>query len=117
MKHHLKRVLNGKEEDYIRTIYLHDRNIGKFVALARLSAKYDIPVVVSSYSWKRLIENDIPKTLPKYFKFNKPKVIILNEGIEGLRYTNLLMEEGFNNRGIDKIKHMALKGVVGYINH
>lgn len=116
MKYHLKKVLKEKEECYIKLIGHCDRNIGKSVALARLSAKYDIPVVVLSHSWKRLIENDIPKRLPKYFKFNKPKAIVLNENSEVLRHTNLFMEEGFNNEGLEKIKNMALKGVVGYKN-
>ena len=63
MKYHLEQVLKGKEEYYIKSIRHYDRNIGKSAALARLSAKYDIPIVVPTYSWKVLIERDIPNKL------------------------------------------------------
>lgn len=116
MKYHLKQVLKGKEKYYIKQIYCHNRNIGKTVALARLSAKYNIPVIVRLNSWKRLIEYDIPKKLPKYFRWNKPKVIVLDEHSSCLRRTNLLVEENFNDNEIEMIKQMALNGVVGYRN-
>lgn len=116
MKYHLKQVLNGKEECYFKQIYHYDRNIGKSAALARLSAKYDIPVVVPTYTWKTLIERDIPKYIPKYFKWNRPKAIVLNRS-KDLRYTNLLVEEGFVDNEIEMVKHMTLKGIVGYRNN
>lgn len=117
MKYYLKEVLKGKEKYYIKQIYHYDRNIGKTVALARLSAKYDIPVVVLTNTWKRLIEYDIPNKLPKYFKWNKPKAIVLTDNSSKLRHTNLLVEEGFNNDEIEIVKKMVLNGAVGYKNH
>lgn len=117
MKYHLEQVLKGKEKYYIKQIYHHNRNIGKTVALARLSAKYDIPIIVRLNSLKRLIEYDIPKKLPKYFRWNKPKAIVLDEKSICLRRTNILMEENFNDNEIEMIKQMELNGVVGYKNN
>lgn len=116
MKYHLKQVLNGKEEYYIKLIRHYDRNIGKSAALARLSAKYNIPIVVPTYSWKVLIEHDIPNKLSQYFRWNKPKAIILSKS-NGLKYTNILVEEGLVDCEIDKVKDIALKGIVGYRNY
>ena len=56
MEYHLRQILKGKNESYIKQIYYYDRNIGKSAALARLSAKYDIPVVAPTQSWKKVIE-------------------------------------------------------------
>ena len=117
MKYYLKEVLKGKEKYYIKQIYQHDRNIGKTVALARLSAKYDIPVIVLTNTWKRLIEYDVPKKLPKYFRWNKPKAIVLTDSLSRLRHTNLLVEEGFNDDEIEIVKKMVLNGAVGYKSH
>ena len=117
MKYHLKQVLKGKEEYYIKKIYHYDRNIGKTAALARLSAKYDIPIIVRTQSWKRLIEIDIPEKLPKYFKWNKPKAVVLTDSSSVLRYTTLLIEETLSDEDIKIVKRMALKGIVGYRNY
>ena len=62
MKYHLKQVLKGKEDKYLRRVVKDfDRNIGKSTALARLSAEYNIPIIVPTCNWKEYIEKDIPK--------------------------------------------------------
>ena len=94
MKYHLKQILKGKNESYIKQIYHHDRNIGKSAALARLSAKYNIPVVVPTQSWKKVIERDIPDRLPKYFKRKFQNAIVVNENFKGKRYEIIIVEEG-----------------------
>ena len=94
MKYHLKRILKGKNVSYIKPIYHYDRNIGKSAALARLSAKYNIPIAVPTHSWAKLIEKDIPNRIPKYFKKNKPTTIVVCNNSKQKRYKVLLMEEG-----------------------
>lgn len=116
MKYHLKQILKGKNESYIKPIYHHDRNIGKSVALARLSAKYNIPVVVPTQSWKKVIERDIPNRLPKYFKRKRPTTIVANENFKGKRYEILLVEEGLDNDCWTRISPMA-RCFVGYENY
>ena len=95
MKYHLKQVLKGKEDNYIKTIYHYDRNIGKSTALARLSAKYNIPVAVPNHKWSIIIEKYIPNSIPKYFKKNKPTTIVINNGLISTQKIHkvLLMEE------------------------
>lgn len=109
-------MLNGKEEYYIKPIRHYDRNIGKSVALARLSVKYDIPVVVPSRSWKDVIEKDIPRYLPKYFKKKKPVTIIANENFKGRKEKIVLMEERLNDDQIKAVNYMTNGIVVGYRN-
>ena len=116
MKYHLKQVLKGKEEYYIKPIRHYDRNIGKSVALARLSVKYDIPVVVPSRSWKDVIEKDIPRYLPKYFKYKNPTVIVANENFRGIKEKIVLIEERLNDEQIEAVNYMTNGIVVGYRN-
>ena len=116
MKYHLKQIFKGKNESYIKPIYHYDRNIGKSVALARLSAKYNIPVVVPTQSWKNVIEKDIPNRLPKYFKRKRPTTIVANENFKGKRYEILLVEEGLDNDCWTRISPMA-RYFVGYENY
>lgn len=117
MKHHLKQVLKGKEECYYKLIYHYDRNIGKSAALARLSAKYDIPVVVPTQTWGKVIEREIPKYLPKYFKNKKPTAIVVNEdNIRPKRYNILLIEERLTNEQIELVNRLCNGAVVGYKN-
>lgn len=117
MKYHLKQILKGKNESYIKQIYHHDRNTGKSAALARLSAKYNIPVVVPTQSWKKVIERDIPGSLPKYFKRKRPTTIVANEeNFKSKRYEILLVEEGLGSDCWAKIFPMA-RYFVGYENY
>lgn len=115
MKYYLKRVLKGKSDTYLKRIGHYDRNIGKSAALARLSAKYNIPVVVPTQSWKSVIEKDIPRSLPRYFKRKRPTVIVANENFKGKRYEVLLTEEMLNVDCWDRVSPMA-KFFVGYRN-
>ena len=115
MKYYLKRVLKGKSDTYLKRIGHYDRNIGKSAALARLSAKYNIPVVVPTQSWKSVIEKDIPRSLPRYFKRKRPTVIVANENFKGKRYEVLLAEEMLNVDCWDRVSPMA-KFFVGYRN-
>ena len=115
MKYQLKQVLKGKEINYIKPIYYHDRCIGKSVALARLSAKYNIPVVVPTHTWKRLIEVDIPKYLPKYFKKKKPTAIVINN-IRSIQRLIVLFEEGLTNEEINMMAHQFQGTIIGYRN-
>lgn len=117
MKYHLKRVIKGKENTFIKKIDHYDRNIGKSFALARLSAKYDIPVAVPSHMWADLYFHDIPRYKPKYFKKKLPQTIIANEYSRGNKYDIILIEEGVHKDTIDMIiMPMVKRGVVGYKN-
>lgn len=116
MKYHLKKVLKGKEEYYIKPIYHYDRNIGKSTVLARLSAKYNIPVIVPSRSWKKLIERDIPGYIPKYFKKKKPTAIVSSDDLRGKKYKILLLEERLNDEQIDIANRTCNGVVIGYKN-
>lgn len=115
MKYYLKQVLKGKSDTYLKRIGHYDRNIGKSAALARLSAKYNIPVVAPTQSWKSVIEKDIPRSLPRYFKRKRPTVIVANENFKGKRYEVLLAEEMLNVDCWDRVSPMA-KFFVGYRN-
>lgn len=118
MKYHLKQVLNGKEEYYIKPIRHYDRNIGKSVALARLSVKYDIPIVVPTQAWRRFIEYDVPRNIPKYFKKKKPVTIAMTDPWRfPTRYSILLMEERLESKQIEQINHISRGKVVGYRNY
>lgn len=117
MKYHLKQVLNGKEEYYIKPIRHYDRNIGKSAALARLSVKYDIPIVVPTQTWKRFIEYNIPHDIPKYFKKKKPITIVASDYIRQQKYKILLMEERLEYRQIEQVNRMYCEKVVGYRNY
>ena len=117
MKYHLKRVVKGKEDDYLKRIGHYDRNIGKSCALARLSVKYNIPVVVPTRSWESLYTRDIPNYIPKYFKKKRPQVIVANENAKGKRYDYILLEERVARKIFDTvITPMIKKGYVGYNN-
>ena len=115
MKYYLKQVLKGKADTYLKRIGHYDRNIGKSAALARLSAKYNIPVVVPTQSWKSVIEKDIPRSLPRHFKRRRPTTIVANENFKGKRYDVLLAEEGLNVDCWDRVSPMA-KFFIGYRN-
>jgi hypothetical protein len=117
MKYHLKRVMKGKKDSFIKRIRHNDRNIGKSCALARLSVKYDIPVAVPTNSWKDLYIKDIPRYIPKYFKNKLPQVIVANEYSRGKRFDFVLIEEGIPDKVLDYIVvPIANKGMVGYRN-
>lgn len=116
MKYYLKRILKGKSDTYIKRISHYDRNIGKSAALARLSAKYNIPVVVPTHSWKKVIERDIPANMHKYFKRKRPITIVANENFRGKRYKVLLVEERLDSDCWARISPMA-KYFVGYENY
>lgn len=98
MKYHLKQVIKGRETSYFKRIGHYDRNIGKSAALARLSAKYDIPVIVPLRRWADTIEKDIPRYLPQYFKKRTPKCICVNECARQKRYDIMLIEENVDRR-------------------
>lgn len=117
MKYHLKQVLKGNEEYYFKSIRHYDRNIGKSAALARLSVKYNIPIVVPTQTCKRFIENNIPRDIPKYFKKKKPITIVASDYLRGQRYKVLLMEERLEDRQIEQVNRIACGAVVGYRNY
>lgn len=117
MEYHLKQVLNEKEEQHIKTIFHHDRGIGKSTALARLSVKYDIPIAVPTCTWSNIITKDIPRYLPKYFKKKLPKTIVMNENMRGRKYKVLLMEECLSDEQIAVVNHLCNGAVVGYKNY
>lgn len=115
MKYHLKQVIKGKETSYFKMIGYCDRNIGKSAALARLSSKYNIPVIVPVKRWTDTIEKDIPRYLPKYFKKRMPKCIYVNECGKQKRYDIMLVEENVDKKYLDSI--FTTKAFVGYKNY
>ncbi len=119
MKYYLKEVLSGDCIKNFKKINYYDRGIGKSVALARLSAKYQIPIIVPNLRWKKTIEYDIPRELPKYFKKRKPIAISINTlSSKGkikpedilLIEERVLDEEAYANSNIKE------NPMVGYIN-
>ena len=92
-------------------------NIGKSVALARLSVKYNIPIVVPTQTWKRFIEHNIPRDIPKYFKKKKPVTIVASDYLRGQRHKILLMEERLDEKQIEQVNNMCQGTVVGYRNY
>lgn len=89
LKYYLDQVLKNKKDSWVNYTTRYDRGIGKTVSVARLSAKYDIPVFVKNNMCKRLIEEDVPKYLPQYFKKRKPKAIVVEDRdrhLKGCRY-------------------------------
>lgn len=116
MKHHLKQVLKGKEDYYIKPIRHYDRNIGKSAALARLSVKYNIPVVVMSHAWKNVIERDIPRNIPKYFKKNKPTAMVTNRDMRSRRNDVFLVEERLTDEQMELVNRLSNGHFVGYRN-
>ena len=117
MKYHLKQILKNQEEYYIKPIRQYDRNIGKSAALARLSVKYDTPIVVPTHTWKRFVECNIPHDIPKYFKKKKPVTIVVSDYLRQQRYEILLMEERLEDRQIEQVNRMSCGRVVGYRNY
>ena len=116
MKYHLKQVLDGKEDYYIKPIRHYDRNIGKSAALARLSVKYNIPVVVMSHAWKNVIERDIPRNIPKYFKKNKPTAMVTNRDMRSRRNDVFLVEERLTDEQMELVNRLSNGHFVGYRN-
>lgn len=117
MKYHLQRLIKGKENSFIKKIGHYDRNIGKSCALARLSVKYDIPVVVPTHACSNFYKYDIPRYIPKYFKTRLPQTIVANEYSRGKRFDYILIEECIPDDIMNSIiKPMVKKGMVGYRN-
>ena len=117
MKYHLTQVINGKEEYYIKSVGHYDRNIGKSAALARLSAKYNIPIIVPTEKWKRLIERNIPLNLPRYFRKRNPTAFVINSNLRELKQKIVLIEECLTDKQIEKLNCISKGAVVGYQNH
>lgn len=116
MKYHLKQVLKGKREYYLKPIMRYDRNIGKSVALARLSVKYDIPIIVPTNIWKSVIERDIPMYLPKYFKRKKPEAIVATSDMRGIKFKVVLLEEMLTEEQMREVNYISNGKYVGYRN-
>lgn len=115
MEYYLKQVLNGKEKCYIKPIHFYDRNIGKSTALARLSVKYNIPIVVSTEISKNIIGRDIPRYFPRYFKKKYPNVLIANDNMRGIKKDVLLAEEGLSYEQIGMVDNACNGKIVGYM--
>lgn len=117
MKYHLKKVMKGKENSFIKKIGHYDRSIGKSCALARLSVKYDIPVVVPTHAWSNRYKHDIPRYIPRYFKSRLPQTVVANEYLRGKRIDYVLIEECIPDDVMNYIvRPMVKKGIVGYRN-
>ena len=115
MEYHLIKVITSNQTEYFLNVN-YKRNIGKSCALSRLSAKYNIPIVVPNYTSIDIHTRWIPKKLPKYFKHGRPTVILANE--YELRGRNhffiVLVEEGITSKKtIDLINSVSYK-IVGY---
>jgi hypothetical protein len=117
MKYHLKKVIRGKENRFTKKISHYDRNIGKSCALARLSVKYDIPVIVPTQSWASLYTKDIPRYIPKYFKKKLPQTVVANENVRGKKYNVVLIEECNPENIMEQLViPIVTNGFVGYKN-
>lgn len=114
MKYHVKQTLKGMEECYIKPVYPQDRGSGKSTALARLSVKYDIPIVVPTQRRKKIIEQEVPRHIPQYFKRKKPIVIVASETCGRRGYKIVLIDEGLTNEQIKLAVEMSKGTIVGY---
>lgn len=116
LKYYLDQVLKNKKDSWVNYTTRYDRGIGKSVSVARLSAKYDIPVFVKNNMCKRFIEEDVPKYLPQYFKKRKPKAIVV-EGrhLKGCRYEVALIDEPLSLTDVDNIETWCCNKLVGYV--
>lgn len=118
MKYYLKQVLKGKEDNYIKPIYHHDRCIGKTSTLVVLSILYNIPIVVPTYAWKRY-EYDIDRLsflLKLKYGDKKPIVLVANKNLLGKRHDVLLVEERLSDEQMELVKR-SCKHIVGYVNY
>lgn len=120
LKYYLDQVLKNKKDSWVNYTTRYDRGIGKTVSVARLSAKYDIPVFVKNNMCKRLIEEDVPKYLPQYFKKRKPKAIVVGDRdrdrhLKGCRYEVGLIDEPLSLNDIDNIETWCCDNLVGYV--
>jgi hypothetical protein len=116
MKYYLKEVMDEKRDTYVKCTFDYDRNTGKSVALARLSAEYSIPIIVPTCRWKDEIEKYIPARLPKYFKHKKPIAIPQNTLLPDMRFKVILVEEGLSKDAIDLANKYSYGKVVGFRN-
>ena len=116
MKYYLKRVMKGKRDIYLKYITKLDRCTGKSVALARLSAKYNIPIIVPTCYWKEHIEQTIPTNLPKYFKYKRPTAIPEKTLLPDMRFDAILIEECLSGNIVELANKHSNGKVVGFIN-
>lgn len=116
LKHHLNQVLKNKKGSLVNYTTKYDRGIGKSVSVARLSAKYDIPVFVKNNMCKRFIEEYVPKYLPQYFKKRKPKAIVVgSEYLKCHRYEVGLIDEPLSLNDLNNIETYYCSRLVGYV--
>lgn len=116
LKYYLNQVLKNKKDSWVNYTTRYDRGIGKTVSVARLSAKYDIPVFVKNNTCKRFIENEVPKYLPRYFKKRKPKAIVAGgDHLKGHRYEVALIDEPLSLTDVDNIETWCCGKLVGYV--
>lgn len=115
MAYYLKQVLNGKVNSYIKAVSETHRGIGKTTALARLSAQYNIPIIVSTCAEANYIEKYIPQYFPKYFKKYKPKAIKLSLlGKDDKKYKIVLIDIELDDIKLEKIDYLSRGTIVGY---
>jgi hypothetical protein len=108
MEYHLKQVLKGKEYRYMKDVFSYDRGTGKSVALARLSAKYNLPIIVYTNMAKKHIE-DIPQKLPKYFRKRKPLVLVCHkEKLRGRRFDVVLLDQELSAQQMNDLYEVGL---------
>lgn len=116
LKYHLDQVLKNKKNSWVNCTMRFDRGIGKTASLARLSAEYGIPVFVKNNSCKQLIERDIPKYLPQYFKKCTPKAIVVkNKYLRDRRYETGLVDEPLTFGDLENIETHYCSQLVGYV--
>lgn len=116
LKHHLNQVLKNKKGSLVNYTTKYDRGIGKSVSVARLSAKYDIPVFIKNNMCKRFIEEYVPKYLPQYFKKRKPKAIVVgSEYLKCHRYEVGLIDEPLSLNDLNNIETYYCSRLVGYV--
>ena len=115
LKTHFLKVLNKEESSYVKSVHDNDRQTGKTIALARISAKYKVPIIVSTESEKRRIEKYIYENFHKYFRKNKPWVVLCtHDNLRYLRKNIFLVDETLKYNHYFMIYDFKPDGIVGY---
>lgn len=88
MKYYLKKVMDGKEVQWMKPVHPYMRDIGKSYSLVKLALKYNLPIAVPTELYKRHVK----QIAKEEFNSNKLKTVVINGCCRGKRFEILLIE-------------------------